>query len=178
VQTLSRGSDYGGGCLPWLYERSLERYLICDVIWSKGDSYRHNVWRLTKAGRRYERGGHTWLSPSSRIRMTQCGDVLPEQPERHCASFDGTQMHSLKEPATEGTSTISLNGCRSERLEELERSTYRLFVCVVRTKRATPNRVADQCTRRQRGNLAPSLSIANVSHLPRPGSCRFPWRIC
>jgi len=65
--------------------------------------------------------------------MTQCGDVLPEQPERHCASFDGTQMHSLKEPATEGTSTISLNGCRSERLEELERSTYRLFVCVVRT---------------------------------------------
>ena len=133
VQTLSRGSDYGGGCLPWLYERSLERYLICDVIWSKGDSYRHNVWRLTKAGRRYERGGHTWLSPSSRIRMTQCGDVLPEQPERHCASFDGTQMHSLKEPATEGTSTISLNGCRSERLEELERSTYRLFVCVVRT---------------------------------------------
>jgi len=50
------------------HERPPERYLISDVIWSKRDEYHYEVWRLTKAGRPYERGGQTWLTPSTRIR--------------------------------------------------------------------------------------------------------------
>jgi hypothetical protein len=63
--------------------------LISDVVWSKRYEYHYDVWRVTKAGRPYERGGQTWLTPSSRIRITHCKDVLPEETERQCAGFRG-----------------------------------------------------------------------------------------
>jgi len=69
------------------HERSPERYLISDVIWSKRDEYHYEVWRLTKAGRPYERGGQTWLTPSTRIRIMKCEDALPPETQRQCAAF-------------------------------------------------------------------------------------------
>ncbi len=44
------------------HKRSPQRYLISDVIWSKRDEYHYEVWRLTRAGRPYERGGRPALS--------------------------------------------------------------------------------------------------------------------
>jgi hypothetical protein len=38
-------------------------------------------------GRPYERGGQTWLTPSTRIRITKCEDALPEETQRQCAAF-------------------------------------------------------------------------------------------
>ena len=69
------------------HERSPERYLISDVISSKRDENHYEVWRLTKAGMPDERGGQTWLTPSTRIRITKCKDVLPEETRRQCAAF-------------------------------------------------------------------------------------------
>ena len=40
-----------------------ERYLVTDVVWGKRQSYRYGVPRLIKAGKPYERGGGTCLTP-------------------------------------------------------------------------------------------------------------------
>jgi hypothetical protein len=63
------------------------RYVVTDVDWSKPDSYHYDVWQLTKAGRFYERGGHTWVFPSDRIRIARCAEALPEDTQRKCASY-------------------------------------------------------------------------------------------
>ena len=97
--------------------RSPERYLISDVIWSKRDKYHYEVWRLTKGGRLFERGGQTWLTPSTRIRIAKCEDVLPEETRRQCAAFRAAQTCFLKEPGIEATSNISSNGSRSDARE-------------------------------------------------------------
>jgi hypothetical protein len=69
------------------HERSPERYLISDVVPSKRGEYHYEVWRLTKAGRPYQGGGQTWLTPSTRIRIAKSKDVLPEETQRQGAAF-------------------------------------------------------------------------------------------
>jgi hypothetical protein len=68
------------------FERPSERFVIYDVLWSKPDSYHYDAWQLTKSGELFKRGP-TWLSPSNRIRIARCDDVLPEDTRRRCGYF-------------------------------------------------------------------------------------------
>lgn len=76
VQTLVKG-----------FNPDPRRYVVTDVDWSKPDSYHYDVWQLTKAGRFYERGGHTWVYPSDRISITRCKEALSEEMRRKCAGY-------------------------------------------------------------------------------------------
>jgi hypothetical protein len=43
------------------------RYLVLDVLWSKGDQYHYEVQELTKAGTVHRGRYPTWLSPSNSV---------------------------------------------------------------------------------------------------------------
>jgi len=82
--------------------RDPRRYVITDVEWSKPDAYHYVVTQLTNAGHPYKRGGDTWVSPSSRIRITKCAEALPEGTLRQCAHYRRNAEHFLDDARDRG----------------------------------------------------------------------------
>ena len=52
------------------------RYLVLDVLWSKGDQYHYEVQELTKAGTVHRGRYPTWLSPSNRVSIEYSDQLL------------------------------------------------------------------------------------------------------
>ena len=68
VITTMRGSD-----------PSPRRYIVLDVVWSKGDSYYYEVQELTRSGAPHKGRHPTWISPSNRISIEYCKDSLSRE---------------------------------------------------------------------------------------------------
>lgn len=68
------------------YDRSPMRVLICDVEWSKPDSYHYVVWQVKKNGDLFQRGS-AWLFPSARVRITKCAEPVTAETQRKSDSF-------------------------------------------------------------------------------------------
>jgi hypothetical protein len=67
-------------------DRSPTRLVICDVEWSKPDSYHYVVWQVKKNGDLFQRGT-SWLFPSTRIKITRCAEPITAETQRRCDGF-------------------------------------------------------------------------------------------
>lgn len=65
------------------HEHPPERYVIEDVLWSKGNRYHYTVTRITKAGEFFKKGPN-WMWPSPRIAIRACTLALSEEALRTC----------------------------------------------------------------------------------------------
>jgi len=89
--------------------------LITDVVRGKRQSYRYGALRLTKAGRPYERGGGTCLTPSTRIRIEKCRDGLPDDTLRLCTMLQSRAREILEQARDHGATEHLLKRVQERR---------------------------------------------------------------